>query len=403
MISFEDALQRLLESARPLGLERVPLDLAGGRVLAEDITAREPMPAFDYSSMDGYAVASAGFRGSGPWQLRVVSESAAGGELPGPLAEGTACRIFTGARLPEGADSIVIQEDVDRRGDTIEVSSAPPRGDCVRRRGADLEAGAVALGCGSRMTPGRVALAAALDRPYVLVAPRPVVTVLCSGDELRSPGEPGAPGSIAESNGLFVAAAARAAGAIVRIGAFVRDDPEPAKEAAITALRGTDLCVTIGGVSVGDRDVMRPALESAGVSFDFWRVAIKPGKPLCVGRTGSSHVIGLPGNPASASLTFLLFGVPLLRALQGDAAPVPPRVRVRAMGSLRRRAGRVEFLRAKIDAESAELRARILPNQASGAVTSFAEADTLLIVPADRERVDDGDILEAIRIADILS
>jgi len=403
MIAFEEALRKLLDSARPLGPTRVPLDLAAGRVLAEDITAREPMPAFDYSSMDGYAVASAGFQGSGPWQLRVASESAAGGELPGPLEQGTACRIFTGARLPDGADAIVIQEDVDRRGDTIELRSAPPRGDWVRRRGADLEAGAVALGHGARMTPGRVALAAALDRPYVLVAARPVVTVLCSGDELRSPGEPGPPGSIAESNGLFVAAVARAAGAIVRIGAFVRDDPELAKEATLAALRGTDLCVTIGGVSVGDRDVMRPALESAGVSLDFWRVALKPGKPLCVGRAGTSHVLGLPGNPASASLTFLLFGVPLIRALQGDAAPVPPRIRVKAIGSLRRKPGRVEFLRAQLDVESGELCARILPNQASGAVTSFAEADTLLVVPADRERVDEGDTLEAIRLNDILS
>lgn len=403
MISFEDALQRLLESARPLGLERVPLDLAAGRVLAEDIKAREPMPAFDYSSMDGYAVASAGFQGSGPWQLRVASESAAGGDLPEPLVEGTACRIFTGARLPEGADTIVIQENVERRGDMIEVRDAPRPGDCVRRRGEDLEAGAVALGCGSRMTPGRVALAAALDRPHVLVASRPVVTVLCTGDELRSPGEPGAPGSIAESNGFFVAAAGRAAGAMVRIGAFVRDDPELSKEAVEAALRGTDLCVTIGGVSVGDRDVMRPALESAGVSLDFWRVAIKPGKPLCVGKAGSTHVLGLPGNPASAALTFLLFGVPLLRALQGDATPVPPRIRVRVLGELRRKAGRVEFLRAQLDLEGGELRARILPNQASGAVTSFAEADTLILVPADRERINNGDTLDAIRIAEILS
>jgi molybdopterin molybdotransferase len=132
-------------------------------------------------------------------------------------------------------------------------------------------------------------------------------------------------------------------------------------------------------------------------------VALKPGKPLCVGRAGDVHVLGLPGNPASASLTFLLFGVPLLRALQGDAAPVPPRIPVRVIGSLRRKAGRMELLRAQLDTESGELRARILPNQASGAVTSFAEADTLILVPADRERVDEGDTLEAIRIGDILS
>jgi molybdopterin molybdotransferase len=190
----------------------------------------------------------------------------------------------------------------------------------------------------------------------------------------------------------------------VRIAPFVRDDAELAREAVTTALRGTDLCVTIGGVSVGDRDVMRPALEAAGVKLDFWRVAIKPGKPLCVGRSGSeTHVLGLPGNPASASLTFLLFGVPLLRALQGDAAPVPPRASMRVSGSLRRKAGRAEFLRARLEHEGGETRAKILPNQASGAVTSFADADALVVVPVDREHVEDGDLLEVIRINDILS
>jgi molybdopterin molybdotransferase len=321
--------------------------------------------------------------------------------------------------MPEGADAIIIQEDVEKKsgdgrtGSVVSMRAAPRPGDWVRFRGADLAEGATALERGSRLSPGRVALLAGLDRPQALVARRPVVTILCTGDELRSPGEPGRPGSIAESNGYFVAAQARAAGAIARIAPFVRDDEREAREAVEAALRGSDLCVTIGGVSVGDHDVVRPALEAAGVKLDFWRVAIKPGKPLCVGRAGSTHVLGLPGNPASASLTFLIFGVPLLRALQGDAAPLPPRLRARARlmgagaGALRRKPGRVEFLRARLDrAPSAEegegaIRAQILPNQASGAVTSFAEADALLIVPAERDRVDDGDVLEAIRLADI--
>lgn len=400
MISFEEALRTLLASARALGPERVPLDEAFGRVLAEDIPAREPMPAFDHSSMDGYAVASADLQGSGPWELAVAGESAAGGALP-ELTRGTACRIFTGARLPDGSDTVIIQEDVERRASSIVVTRAPSPGEWVRRRGADLAKDAIALARGLRMTPGRVALAAALDRPQVLVARRPVVTVLCSGDELRSPGEPGPPGTIAESNGYFVAAAARAAGAIVRIGPFVRDDAAIARDAVAAALRGADLCVTIGGVSVGDHDVMRPALEAAGVTLDFWRVAIKPGKPLCVGRAAEAHVLGLPGNPASASLTFLLFGVPLLRALQGDAAPLPERVRARARGSLRRKAGRAEFLRARLTRSADDLFAQILPNQASGAVTSFAEADALLVVPSDRTQIDDGDWLDAIRLSEI--
>lgn len=405
MIPFEEALARLLATAVPVGAERVPLDDAAGRVLAEDIAAADAMPAFDYSSMDGYAVATADLAGSGPFTLPVRGESAAGRPLPA-LDRGTACRIFTGARLPPGSDAVVPQEDAARSGDEITVREAPRAGAWVRRRGADLAQGAVALRRGARLTPGKVALAAALDRPTVLVARRPVVTVLCSGDELRAPGSPGAAGTVAESNSYFVAATARAAGAAVRVAPFVPDDAARAAEAASTALRGSDLVVTVGGVSVGDHDVVRPALEAAGVTLDFWRVAIKPGKPLAVGRAelsrgGAVHVLGLPGNPASASLTFVLFGVPLLRALQDDHAPLPPRVVVRAAGALRRQAGRAEFLRARLEIAGGELVARISANQASGAVTSFAEADALVVVPADQDRIDEGDRLQAIRLAEI--
>lgn len=407
MIPFEEALSRLLATARPVGAERVPLEDASGRVLAEDIIAADAMPAFDYSAMDGYAIASSDLVGSGPFRLPVRGESAAGGLLPS-LAPQTACRIFTGARLPAGADAIVPQEDAPRSGDEISLQEAPRAGAWVRRRGADLAEGAVALSRGTRLTPGRVALAAALDRPHLSVARRPIVTVLCSGDELRSPGAPGPTGTIPDSNGYFVAAAARAAGATVRVAPFVPDDAARAASAVSLGLRGSDLLVTIGGVSVGDRDVIRPALEAAGVTLDFWRVAIKPGKPLAVGRAeqatggGVVHVIGLPGNPASASLTFVLFGLPLLRALQGDARPLPPRLVVRVAGKLRRQPGRAEFLRARLETEvtSGELVAHILPNQASGAVTSFAEAEALIVLPADRDHVDDGDRLEAIRLVD---
>jgi len=398
MLSYREALARLLGSARAVGAERVSVDASAGRVLAEDLVARAPMPAFDHSSMDGYAVRAADFQGQGPWEMPVEGESAAGGELPTELRSGAACRIFTGARLPPGADAVLLQENVDRRGDVIVVREAPAPAAWLRRRGADLAEGAVALARGTRMTPGRAALAAALDRPFVLVARRPVVTILCSGDELRAPGEPGPAGSIPESNGIFVAAAAREAGAMTRVGAFVPDEPALARDAVAEALVGSDLVVTIGGVSVGDRDVMRPAFEAAGVALDFWRVAIKPGKPIAVGRAGAVHVLGLPGNPASASLTWLLFGAPLVRALQGDASPLPPRTRVQVSGSITRSPGREEFLRARLEPSAGGVRARILPNQASGAVTSFAEAEALVVVPADVGRVEDGSELEAIRI-----
>ena len=402
MLSFQEALERLLGAASPVGAERVPLEDAVGRVLAEDLHARVAMPAFDYSAMDGYAVASADLAGAGPWLLPVAGESAAGGQPP-PLRRGTACRIFTGAEVPAGADAVVMQEETERSGDMVAIKRGARAGDHIRRRGEDLAEGALALARGARVGPGQVALAASLDRPALLVARRPIVSVLCSGDELRAPGAPGRPGSIAESNGYFVAAAARAAGAIARVGPFVRDDRDEAARAVAEALRGADVLVTVGGVSVGDHDVIRPALEAAGTTLDFWRVAMKPGKPLAVGRAGAVHVLGLPGNPASASLTFLLFGVPLLRALAGDAAPLPCRSPVVVAGSVKRSAGRTEFLRARLDRTVAPARAVLLSNQASGAVTSFAQADALVVVPADHDRVEDGTLLEAIAIADVLS
>jgi molybdopterin molybdotransferase len=400
MLPFDEALAQLLGAAQPLGAERVPLAEAAGRVLAEDVIAPAPMPPFDYSAMDGYALASRDLAGEPPWDLPVVGESAAGGALP-DLVPGTTCRIYTGARLPAGADAVVMQERVDRQGDRITLRQRIPAGHQLRRRGEDLAEGAIALARGTRLGAGHVALAAAVERPQLLVARRPVVTVLCSGDELRSPGRPGPAGSIPESNGYFVAAAARNAGAIARVAPFVPDDAEEARRAVAEAMRGSDVVVTIGGVSVGDRDVVKPALEAAGVVIDFWRVKIKPGKPLAVGRAGATQVIGLPGNPASASLTFLMFGMPLIRALQGDATPVPMRLRAPLRKAIDRDPGREEFLRARLTVEKEGVSVQVMPNQASGAVTSFAEADALAVIPAETAHVEAGALVEVIRIADV--
>jgi molybdopterin molybdotransferase len=193
---------------------------------------------------------------------------------------------------------------------------------------------------------------------------------------------------------------ARRLGAVTRLGPFVRDDREAAARAIADALAGSDVVVTVGGVSVGDHDVIRPALEDAGVALEFHRVAMKPGKPLAVGTRGSTVVLGLPGNPASASLTFLLFGVPLLRAMQGERDVLPARIRVRVQGTIERAPGRTEFLRARLQPGPAP-RAVLARNQASGAVTSFADADALVIVPAETTLVRDGDELDALRIADL--
>lgn len=405
MLTFEEALERLLAAAVPLGPERVPLEAACGRVAFEDVLAPDAMPAFDQSSMDGYALRVADLGDAAPWAIPVSGESAAG-SAPAEHVTGTACRIFTGAPVPRGADTVVMQEDVERHElgkDRTELRfvQKPERGAWIRPRGHDIEAGAVAISAGARLTPGRVALAAAMDRAQILVRRCPVVTIVGSGDELRSPGEPRRAGSIPESNGYFIAATARGAGAIARIAPFVRDDLEQTTSAVAAALRTSDLVVTIGGVSVGDHDVMRPALTAAGVELDFWRVAIKPGKPLAVGHRDGTHVLGLPGNPGSASLTFLLYGVPLLRALQGDAEPLPRRMLARVRGSLVRKPGRKEFLRAVLRTDGGRAVAELIGNQSSGAATSIAAAEALVVVPAERDTVRDGEELEIIRIADV--
>jgi molybdopterin molybdotransferase len=397
MISFDEAEKRFLALGleTSLGAERVAIDAASGRVLAEELRSPADLPAFDYSAMDGYAVAVASFDGAGPWTLPVLGESRTGG-MPDDLLPGCACRIFTGAPIPRGADAVVMQERVTRAGDRATFDAKPKGGAHIRRRGEDLARDAVAIARGTRLRPAHIGLAATCDRAWVEVARRPIVTILSTGDELRAPGTPAAPGretSIPESNGVALRAMAERAGAIARIAPIVQDDREATERAVAVALEGGDVLVTVGGVSVGEHDWVRPALEGIGVTLDFWKVAIKPGKPLVLGRRGRSIVIGLPGNPASAMITFALFGLPLLRAMQGDRAPVAPRRRARCMnGFARAEAGRTEFVRATLTrGDDGETWAIPLGNQASGATSSLASADALLRIPAEVTRVANGD------------
>jgi len=377
MLTFEEALEKVLERAGRLGSERVPLSEAQGRVLAEPLVARESMPAFDYSAMDGYAVRTADFKGQGPWTLGVRGESRTG-HSTSELLPHSACRIFTGAELPSGSDAVVMQEDVERTGDLVQVSQQPASGQNVRRAGEDLAVGDIALDEGTRLGPGQLGLAAALDLPALQVARRPRVTIVCTGDELRAPGEPARPGSIPDSNGVSLLAAARSVGARARLAPLARDDRNATLEGLRDALAESDVLVTVGGVSVGDHDVVRPALEAAGVKLSFYKVRIKPGKPLVFGMLDETRVLGLPGNPASALVTFTLFGVPLLRALQGDRRPL--RELVLELGApLSHKPGRRGYYRARIEGR------RVLPleNQASGAPTGMAWADALIVAPED--------------------
>lgn len=397
MLAFDEAVLAVTRDVEPVSAERVGIFECRGRTLREDIDAPIDLPAFDHSAMDGYAISTAGLT-TAPHRLEVVGESSAGAQPDdGPLlTPGTAMRIFTGAVLPSNADAVLMQEDVTREGTTIRFDRTPAPGANIRRRGEDLSRGTLALRGGAVLHAGSIALAATLGRAAVSVSRPPLVTILGTGDELRSPGDAREPGTIVESNGFFVKAEAERVGAIARLAPFVRDDEAALDRAFEEALSATDLLVTIGGVSVGDRDLVRPALERAGVRIEFYRVAMKPGKPITFGRRGKTLVLGLPGNPASASLTFLLFGLPLIRTLLGRksihtrATPTPVRV---PGGTLRRKPGRTEFARARFDLEATTGVACLLANQASGAVTSFASASCLVRIEAEVEVVRDGDVL----------
>ena len=323
------------------------------------------------------------------------------GATPRTLADQSACRIFTGAMIPSGADAVVMQEDVQRDGDQIELSHAPAAGSHVRRRGDDMSAGTVAISSGTRLGPGHLALAASLDTAWIWACRAPIVTIVSTGDELRYPGEAPSPARLPESVSVAIKAMAKRAGAFVRVAPFAGDDPDTTRTLIIEAMRGSDLLITIGGVSVGDHDVVRPALQSAGVEIEFWRVKIKPGKPIVVGKGPWGHVLGLPGNPTSAQVTFALFGMPLLRSMQRDARPTAPRICAKLLDPLRSDPQRTEFMRGTLFTEGSGLVVRPLRNQASGATNSMAMADCLLVVPAGAGDLEPGHELEVIRLSDV--
>ncbi|HEX4515469.1 MAG TPA: gephyrin-like molybdotransferase Glp [Polyangiaceae bacterium] len=393
MLTFDEAQQRVLALAEVLPETRVPLAAARGRVLAADVRARADWPAFDASTMDGYAVRAADVTDA---DMAVVGESRAGTEAP-ELAVKSACRIFTGAPMPRGADAVVMQEDVERDGDRVRFRTKPAAGAFVRKRGDDLRAGDIALAKGTRVSASCLAMLASLDCADVLVTRAPRVAIVPTGDELRAPGALGGPASIAESNSPALEAMALGAGATVATSAPVPDDLDRVKSAFEEALRSCDVLVTIGGVSVGEHDVVKEALEACGVRLDFWRVAIKPGKPLAVGKRDETIVLGLPGNPVSAMITFALFGVPLLRAMQGDTRALPRRTRMKLAAPASHKTGRLELARARVD----ERGVTVLPNQASGAIVGLCRADVLASIPADVERLDAGAEVDVFSLAEL--
>lgn len=395
MLDFDAALALVLDDVTPAAAERVPLVHAAGRVLAEPLIARHPLPPFDYSAMDGYAVASADLLPSGG-ALPVRGVSAAG-SAPQRLEPGTAMRIFTGGPVPAGADAIVLQEDVENAGDQVRFHERPTPGSHVRRRGEDLAAGQEALAAGIRLNPFQVGLAAALDYAELVVTRQPNVALLCTGDELRAPGSSGPPGSIPESNGVALAALVQAAGGVPHLCVGTNDDAAATRRALDNALALAEVVVTCGGVSVGDRDIVKSSLEALGVTTVFHKVAIKPGKPLYFGKLGSQRILGLPGNPASAQVTFSLFGLPLLRALLGLRERLPQRTRARLTQPIRQKPGRRTFCRGVLDAGQVTP----LDNQASGATTAMAWANAIIVISEHTSACEAGAEVEVIPFSEL--
>ncbi|HJU18053.1 MAG TPA: gephyrin-like molybdotransferase Glp, partial [Stellaceae bacterium] len=342
MISVEDALSRLLAPLAPLPREQIALADGLGRVLAEDMKARRTQPPFAVSAMDGYAVRAEDLA-SLPATLRIIAEIPAGAGFGGHIGPGEAARIFTGAPLPQGTDTIVIQEDADRDGDRVIIREGAPRGRYVRREGLDFRAGEVLLHSGKRLTARDVGLLAAMNRPWLFVHRRPRVAVLSTGDEIVMPGEPIGPHQIVSSNSLALCAFVAACGGVAVSVGNAPDDPEALRRIAAAA-SGVDLLVTTGGVSVGEHDLVRPALAEDGLALDFWQIAMRPGKPLMVGRYRGTPMIGLPGNPVSTMVCALLFLKPAIDRLAGLAGPAEATATARVGAALSRNDRRQDYL-----------------------------------------------------------
>jgi molybdopterin molybdotransferase len=393
MLSLDRAMREVVARFAPTAVERVALKDALGLCTAEPLLARFDAPGFDNSAMDGYAVRAADVVGASetsPVVLPLVSESRAGGPSPSALPPGHAAPIFTGAALPAGADAIVVREDATRADGVVSLRFAPPHGHHVRRRSEDLRVGDPLIGAGTAIDGGVVALLASQGHDVLAVHRRPRVAVLTTGDELRDVAT-GEAGTLLDSNGPMLDALIREAGGepvrLPRVG----DALEPLKDALHEGLRA-DLLVTTGGVSVGDHDHVRAALEAVGIQLAFWKVALKPGKPLVFGtRDDRGAVLGLPGNPVSAFVTFHLFVRPVIRSLLGDAAPWPALRRARLGAPVRHATGRTELLRARLEGFGEDERVEVLPRQGSGALASLGRAEVLVVVPAEVASIDTGE------------
>jgi molybdopterin molybdotransferase len=385
LLSVADALERILAHAAPLAAEEAPLVDADGRVLACDLKALRTQPPADVSAMDGYAVRSSDVA-TAPVRLKVIGEVAAGrpftaaGGHGSSVDHGEAARIFTGGMVPAGADAVVVQELTKRDGDHVEIQKPTAQGRNVRTEGLDFRRDDTLFAAGHRLTPRDLQLAASMNHPLIPVHRRPKLALFATGDELVSPGATPGPGQIVYSNGFALAALAREEGAVVSDLGVVGDKLEETIAAVRRARElSADILVTTGGASVGDYDLVQKAFTAEGMDLSFWKIAMRPGRPLMHGRLGAMHVLGLPGNPVSSYVCAFLFLVPLIRRMSGRSDLVAPIESAVLGNDLPANDERADYLRATLKSGAGGPVATVFPVQDSSMMVPLSQADCLVI------------------------
>jgi len=395
MLSVEEAQERVLAEVRTLGSEPVAFADALGRVLREDVVARYDIPEGDNTAMDGYAVRAEDIANP-PVRLEVIEDLPAGTVATKRVAKGTAIRIMTGALIPDGADTVAHVEITDAGTDFVTVQKALKRGTNVRARGEDMHKGDVVLQAGTPVGAAEIGVLASVQKSVVRVGRRPIIAIISTGDEIVDVDQPRPPGKVVNSNSYSLAAMVREAGAIPRMIGIVPDSLGETAAAIESALE-SDFIISTGGVSVGAYDYVKDALDKLGAETKFWQIAMKPGKPVVLSRLRERLFFGLPGNPVSCMVSFLLFIGPSIRKAMGQRSNLfPPTVEARVTAPLKSRGDRRNYLRVRVVARSGMLMAEPMPSQGSGVSTSMVQANGLAVVEAGVTAVDAGQIVPVV-------
>lgn len=398
MLPLQEAQQIIVNALQTVSTETIPFSQCRGRILGQDVFASRQLPPFDNSAMDGYAVCRQDTLNASkvsPVALKVAETIPAGSISSKVLQRGEAFRIFTGAAIPEGADTVVIQENTSRHDDVVQILQQAKPQEHIRFRGEDVELKSLLLNKGSRIGPGEMAMLAAQGQLTLEVFQRPRIAVLPTGDEIKPLDHPLKPGQIPNSNSHMLAAQAELCGAVAIQQPIAPDNPEALLQSIMRAAKDSDLILTCGGVSVGDFDYVKSTLEKQG-EVDFWKVAIKPGKPLAFGRIGNTPILGLPGNPVSSFVTFELFARPAILKLAGNESEFAPRTYAKLTHCVKQNKTREQFLRATVSQNETGLEITANQKQGSGQLSSLLRINSLAHIPMGEGELPAGASIEAI-------